>query len=90
MPELPEVETVRRGLAPHMEDRVIRKVTLTRPDLRFPFPANFEAALTGARIESVTRRAGRLAALVEDVRDGQRIHGQIHLVTFCKQNQKLQ
>ena len=67
MPELPEVETVRRGLAPHMEDRVIRKVTLTRPDLRFPFPANFEAALTGARIESVTRRAKYLLAHVHPI-----------------------
>ena len=67
MPELPEVETVRRGLAPHMEDRVIRKVTLTRPDLRFPFPANFEAALTGARIESVLTSVGASIVLFGSV-----------------------
>ena len=42
MPELPEVETVRRGLAPHLEGRKIAKVTLNRPDLRFPFPARFK------------------------------------------------
>ncbi|MGG2477596.1 DNA-formamidopyrimidine glycosylase family protein, partial [Rhizobium sp. BR5] len=38
MPELPEVETVRRGLAPTMEGASIRKLHLGRPDLRFPFP----------------------------------------------------
>ena len=50
MPELPEVETVCRGLAPHMEGRIIREVKLARADLRFPFPADFVARLTGARI----------------------------------------
>ena len=64
MPELPEVETVRRGLAPHMEGRVIRSVKLARADLRFPFPADFEARLTGARIKSVTRRAKYLLARI--------------------------
>ena len=49
MPELPEVETVRRGLAPHMEGRVIRSVQLARADLRFPFPTNFETQLTGSK-----------------------------------------
>ena len=67
MPELPEVETVRRGLAPHMEGRVIRSVKLARADLRFPFPADFEAQLTGARIESVTRRAKYLLARIRSV-----------------------
>ena len=50
MPELPEVETVRRGLAPHLEGRRIRSVRLNRPDLRFPFPARFADRLTGAAI----------------------------------------
>ena len=62
MPELPEVETVCRGLAPHMEGRIIREVKLARADLRFPFPADFVARLTGARIERVTRRAKYLLA----------------------------
>ena len=57
MPELPEVETVRRGLAPVMEGARIASVELRRPDLRFPFAPGFAAALTGARIASLGRRA---------------------------------
>ena len=51
MPELPEVETVRRGLEPAMSGRRVQKGTLNRPDLRFPFPENMAEALSGARIE---------------------------------------
>ncbi|MGA9601317.1 MAG: DNA-formamidopyrimidine glycosylase family protein, partial [Methylocystis sp.] len=43
MPELPEVETVRRGLAKVFEDGVFAKVELARGNLRFPFPKNFAA-----------------------------------------------
>ena len=57
MPELPEVETVRRGLAPLVEGARIEKVTLNRKDLRFPFPKNFVRELEGATIESTGRRA---------------------------------
>jgi len=57
MPELPEVETVRRGLAPVMEGALIRRAELRRPDLRFPFPENFSEALAGRRILSLGRRA---------------------------------
>ncbi len=57
MPELPEVETVRRGLEPYLTGARIDKVTLNRGDLRFPFPAGFAAALTGTTIESTGRRA---------------------------------
>lgn len=57
MPELPEVETVRRGLAPALEGRRLKTVTLNRGDLRFPFPPNFAARLTGARLERLNRRA---------------------------------
>ena len=57
MPELPEVETVRRGLAPVMEDATIVAVEQRRPDLRFPFPHDFAARLQGRRIVSVGRRA---------------------------------
>ena len=57
MPELPEVETVRRGLAPHVIGARITRVELRRKDLRFPFPEGFAAALEGARIEAVDRRA---------------------------------
>jgi formamidopyrimidine-DNA glycosylase len=57
MPELPEVETVRRGLAPYLEGARIDKVTLNRKDLRFPFPKGFVKALEGQTITSVGRRA---------------------------------
>ena len=57
MPELPEVETVRRGLEPWLLHARIDKVRLNRADLRFPFPDNFAAALEGSTIEGVGRRA---------------------------------
>lgn len=57
MPELPEVETVRRGLQPSMEGARIDAVELRRPDLRFPFPENFVEKLTGGTIAGIGRRA---------------------------------
>lgn len=57
MPELPEVETVRRGLEPWLVGASIEKVTLRRADLRFAFPAGLAGALTGQDIVSVGRRA---------------------------------
>ncbi|MBO6518579.1 MAG: bifunctional DNA-formamidopyrimidine glycosylase/DNA-(apurinic or apyrimidinic site) lyase [Rhodospirillales bacterium] len=57
MPELPEVETVRRGLAPALEGAVIAKATAFRPDLRFPLPPGFAENITGKRVDSVDRRA---------------------------------
>lgn len=57
MPELPEVETVRRGLAPALEGRTIRKVDVIRRDLRTPVPDGFEQRVAGHRIEKVSRRA---------------------------------
>ena len=57
MPELPEVETVRRGLAPAMLGARIDKVELRRADIRFPFPASFQKRLTGQRIVYMGRRA---------------------------------
>lgn len=57
MPELPEVETTRRGLAPHVEGKRIRGVVLRRPDLRWPIPAEIESVLPGQRIHAVRRRA---------------------------------
>ncbi|QCI65395.1 bifunctional DNA-formamidopyrimidine glycosylase/DNA-(apurinic or apyrimidinic site) lyase [Phreatobacter stygius] len=62
MPELPEVETVRRGLAPVMEGATISRAEVRRKDLRFPFPENFRDRLTGRRIESLGRRAKYLLA----------------------------
>lgn len=57
MPELPEVETVRRGLAPVLEGARIEAVRLNRPDLRFPFPERFAERLSGATIGPLGRRA---------------------------------
>jgi formamidopyrimidine-DNA glycosylase len=57
MPELPEVETTRRGLAPHLLGRRIESVVLRRPDLRWPIPPELPARLAGKRIEGVRRRA---------------------------------
>ncbi len=57
MPELPEVETTRRGLAPHLLGRRITAVRLHRPDLRWPFPPELRTCLPGERIEAVRRRA---------------------------------
>lgn len=57
MPELPEVETTRRGLEPHLLGRRIHGVILRRPDLRWPIPAEVERELPGQRIAAVRRRA---------------------------------
>lgn len=57
MPELPEVETVRRGLTPAMEGALLVRAELRRPDLRFPFPADFATLVSGRRILSLGRRA---------------------------------
>lgn len=57
MPELPEVETTRRGLAPHLADRQVERVVLRRPDLRWPIPEAVSRLLPGQRIDDVRRRA---------------------------------
>ncbi len=57
MPEMPEVETVRRGLTPHLSGSIVSFVDLRRPNLRFPFPENFEEILIGAKIERIDRRS---------------------------------
>lgn len=62
MPELPEVETVRRGLEPAMVGARVTTVEQRRPDLRFPFPARFAARLEGAQVRALSRRAKYLIA----------------------------
>jgi formamidopyrimidine-DNA glycosylase len=57
MPELPEVETTRRGLAPHLQGRRIDAVVLRRPDLRWPIPPDVVERLPGQRITAIRRRA---------------------------------
>ena len=57
MPELPEVETVLRGMTPHVTGATIQKLTLRRPDLRIPFPSDMHSKLEGAVITRTSRRA---------------------------------
>ena len=57
MPELPEVETVCRGLAQKLPGRTIRSVAQRREDLRIPFPPGFAARLEGKRVARISRRA---------------------------------
>jgi formamidopyrimidine-DNA glycosylase len=65
MPELPEVETVRAGLAPVLEGQRLTRVEQRRADLRFPFPEGFVQRLTGATIRALNRRAKYLVATLD-------------------------
>lgn len=62
MPELPEVETVRRGLAPVMEGAVVERLEARRGDLRWPLPEHFAERMKGRKIERLRRRAKYLLA----------------------------
>lgn len=66
MPELPEVETVRRGLAPVMENMTVLSLETRRADLRFPFPEDFSARVSGRRIVGLGRRAKYLLIDLDD------------------------
>ncbi|MEO3427711.1 bifunctional DNA-formamidopyrimidine glycosylase/DNA-(apurinic or apyrimidinic site) lyase [Pelagibius sp. CAU 1746] len=66
MPELPEVETVVRGLRPKLEGRRLKRVEQRRPDLRFPLPADFAKRLTGLRVERIGRRAKYMLVSLDD------------------------
>lgn len=65
MPELPEVETVRRGLSEYVVGQRILRVEVRRRDLRQPVPTEFERLVTGRRIVSVARRAKYLQLHLE-------------------------
>ena len=67
MPELPEVETVRRGLAPVIEGARFSAVELRRADLRFPFPDGFVQHLVGQRVGKLARRAKYLLAHTDNI-----------------------
>ncbi len=62
MPELPEVETVRQGVAPAMEGAAITRAAVNRPDLRWPFPDRMAERLTGARVNALRRRSKYILA----------------------------
>ncbi len=66
MPELPEVETVVRGLRPVLEGAVLVRAEARRPDLRIPIPRDFSARLTGRTVLSVRRRAKYILAELDD------------------------
>ncbi|MFN3746833.1 MAG: bifunctional DNA-formamidopyrimidine glycosylase/DNA-(apurinic or apyrimidinic site) lyase [Hyphomicrobiaceae bacterium] len=66
MPELPEVETIRRGLEPVLVGARITRVEQRRADLRFPFPDNFGPRLTDRTVVSLARRAKYLLAHLDD------------------------
>jgi formamidopyrimidine-DNA glycosylase len=70
MPELPEVETVMRGLRARLEGRVIRRAEVRRPDLRWPLPPDLARRLTGARVLGFRRRAKYMLMRL-DARDGE-------------------
>lgn len=57
MPELPEVETTRRGVLPHVAGRRVLEVLVREPRLRWPVPADLPAVLGGQRVERIERRA---------------------------------
>lgn len=66
MPELPEVETVCRGLAAKLEGRRLKRVIQRRPDLRFPLPPSFAERLSGRRVIRVSRRAKYILIDLDD------------------------
>ncbi|MBA5776060.1 bifunctional DNA-formamidopyrimidine glycosylase/DNA-(apurinic or apyrimidinic site) lyase [Stappia sp. F7233] len=66
MPELPEVETVRRGLAPSFEGARLERVEQRRANLRFPFPDAFAERLEGRKVTSLGRRSKYLMADLDD------------------------
>lgn len=74
MPELPEVETVRRGLDRRLTGRRLTHVAVNRPDLRFPLPPDLGARLTGRRVEAVRRRA---KYLLYDLDNGETLIGHL-------------
>ena len=57
MPELPEVETTLRGIAPHVEDQKITDITVRQPSLRWPVTDNIQQIVSGQRVRQLTRRA---------------------------------
>jgi len=66
VPELPEVETVRKGLVRHLQGETISSVDLRRKGLRFPFPKDMEDRMENRRIEKITRRAKYLLIHLDD------------------------
>ncbi|WP_284450346.1 bifunctional DNA-formamidopyrimidine glycosylase/DNA-(apurinic or apyrimidinic site) lyase [Spongiibacter tropicus] len=66
MPELPEVETVCRGIRPHLEGKRFTQVTVRQPSLRWPVPADLPTLLKGQQVKSITRRAKYVLAELDE------------------------
>ena len=66
MPELPEVETVRRGLAPYLEGHILARVDVRRGDLRIPVPEDFAVRITARRVARLWRRGKYLLMDLDD------------------------
>ena len=66
MPELPEVETTRRGIAPHITGQTISSVIIRQPKLRWPIPKMLKTTLVGAKVVSVSRRGKYLLLTIKD------------------------
>ena len=66
MPELPEVETVCRGLRPYILDKTITKVEVQQPKLRYPVDANIDIKTTGQKISNIIRRAKYIILQLEN------------------------
>ena len=66
MPELPEVETVKRGLVPVLEGRQLLRVITRRTDLRWPLPDGFGQRLTNRQVMAVARRGKFLTIRLDD------------------------
>lgn len=91
MPELPEVETTRRGIAPHILSKKVSRVTIRQPSLRWPVTENLAEILSGKAISSVERRAKYLLIYLEDKTDKALL---VHLgmsgsLRICKDNEAL-
>ena len=80
MPELPEVETVRRGLEPAMEGACFTKVEVHRGDLRWPLPKDFVPRLEGNTVTGIGRRAKYLLADLSSRRRAAHAPGHVGLI----------
>ena len=66
MPELPEVETVRRGLQPVLIGQTLKNIIIRRPDLRIPFPKGLHNTLSGKKVIKIDRRGKYLLMYIDN------------------------
>ena len=66
MPELPEVEIVKRALEPSIREKCVEKLVFNRPNLRFPLPQNLPQKLEGQRLQKIERRGKYIVVFAEN------------------------